>query len=462
MISGSLREPILKVMSLLKSMDFVSNFPIIATKGIMNDIGQMPHEFVSVFSFFLTEFKPYGRVGDATLVSPEATLLDMPKITGLLNGLTSLVKYGLSDCQGGWGFRYCAETQYRTSKLGELNFNKTSSQTEFTFDTFEGPSLVGGLDNNWVGSYFGPHNGKATSNPIGYGHVLHFPTASWNGDFYSPIIHNADSDGNAYVVKFRYMSDINRAGGCIGYVDASRSYLNSQQWALCDDWSNGLVSNGNWIQCQFLVPTEIENFHIVVGDRSSPGGDAYFDDIQLASGTETTCTGVLVPKKDPPGQLNYANAVVDRLATLLTAGRLEAKSREIIVHAFNEAGSANDGLRLAQELILTSAEYHTTSITKTTTQLRNEFNFPPSTGKSYRAVIYLMLSGGCDSFNLITPHTCSNGLFESYLGKLKSAKNQDKLLSIFQHLESFDHFYSISFIQTCANKLPLQRIDFFQ
>ena len=57
----------------------------------------------SVFSFFLPEFKTYGRVGDAELVAPEGTLLDMPKIVALMNGLFSLVKYGLSNCYGGFG-----------------------------------------------------------------------------------------------------------------------------------------------------------------------------------------------------------------------------------------------------------------------------------------------------------------------------------------------------------------------
>lgn len=82
--SGSLREPILRVLALMKSMDFVSKAPVTRMRNLLTGIGQMAHEFPSVFSFFLPEFQPYGRVGDASLVSPEATLLDMPKIVGLL------------------------------------------------------------------------------------------------------------------------------------------------------------------------------------------------------------------------------------------------------------------------------------------------------------------------------------------------------------------------------------------
>ena len=179
-----------------------------------------------------------------------------------------------------------------------------------------------------------------------------------------------------------------------------------------------MKSRGSWISCQFKVPESVGSFRIVVGDTRMPGGNAYFDDIQLASGTETTCTGIDVPKTEPLGQVGYSNKVVDKLSTLLTAGRLSSEGKSIIVDAFNSAGSAMDGLRVAQQLILTSAEFHTTNVVKNTGVEREDVTFPKPTGKPYRAVIYVMLNGGCDSFNMLAPYTCSNDLYESYLGKL--------------------------------------------
>lgn len=396
--------------------------------GLMDDIGQMAHEFVSVFSFFLPEFKPYGRVGDATLVSPEATLLDMPKMIGLLNGLTSLVKYGLSSCEGGWGIQ-CQERFYTQSSAGILEYNK-APKMEFAAETFEGPSLLGGLDNEWVGRDFYAHNGVATIDPLDQqNHVLHFPNRDWHGDFFSPIINNTDPNGDNYVVKFRYLSTENLAGGCIGYVDGTRTYLNTHTNVMCDGYQ--MQSNGIWISCQFAIPPGLESFRIVVSDQRDPGGNAYFDDIQVAIGTETTCEGVNVPKPNPNGQLGYATTVVDKLATLLTAGRLGNTARAVVADAFNKAGSADDGLRLAQELIITTAEFHTTNIAKATSEPRNNVNFPQPSGKPYKAVIYLMFSGGCDSFNMLTPHTCSNGLYESYLSvRQQVAISKNQLLRI--------------------------------
>jgi uncharacterized protein (DUF1800 family) len=71
---GSLREPILKLMSVMRSMKFRSKHPVTYLRQVKRNIGQNPHAFDTVFSFFLPEYKPYGRVGDASLVSPEGEL----------------------------------------------------------------------------------------------------------------------------------------------------------------------------------------------------------------------------------------------------------------------------------------------------------------------------------------------------------------------------------------------------
>ncbi len=412
--SGAIREPLLKVLALMRSMEYVPVSPVTRMERVVRNIGQMAHEFTTVFSFFLPEHQPSGRVGNALLVSPEATLLDMPKIVGLMNGLNSMVKYGLSDCEGGWGYESCKGV-YKMPPLGRLEFNRTSTEEAFSFETFEGPSLRGGLDNRWVGAWFNYHNGKVTDDPVlDGGHVLTFKATSSSADFFSPPVQNRDISNNPYVVKFRFFSSQARSGGCIGYVDAS-GYLNTQTWKYCDDWN--MQSNDSWISCQFVVPGHIESFRIVVGDRRSPAGDAFFDDIQLASGNESTCTGVGVPKKTPTGKPGYSDAVVDRLSTLLTAGRLSNEAKGVIIDAFDNKGSAEDGLRIAQQLILTSSEFHTSNIVRNTDKPRDGYTFPNPQDKPYRAVVYLMLNGGCDSFNVLTPYTCSNGLYETYLSK---------------------------------------------
>ena len=57
-----------------------------------------------VFSWFLPEYVPdSGPALAAQLVSPESLILTMPNAVGMLNGMFSLVKYGLSNCYDGFG-----------------------------------------------------------------------------------------------------------------------------------------------------------------------------------------------------------------------------------------------------------------------------------------------------------------------------------------------------------------------
>ena len=66
--------------------------------------GQMAHEPLTVFSFFLPHYVPgSGPIYSASLVAPEAQLLAMSPVVSALNGLFSLTKYGLMSCMNGFG-----------------------------------------------------------------------------------------------------------------------------------------------------------------------------------------------------------------------------------------------------------------------------------------------------------------------------------------------------------------------
>ena len=426
--NGALREPVIKFMSVLRSMDFVSTYPIMRFGNVKNNIGQINFEFETVFSFFLPEFSPQGRVGDALLVSPEATLLDMPKILGLLNGLNSLVQFGLSSCNGGLGVQ-CINKPHLPSPFGVLEYNRTVYDSEFFNESFEGPSLKGGLDNEWVGRDISDYYGEVTVDPLDpTNHVYHPTPANYYARFFSPPATNSKHT----VVKFNYYGVGNKAGGCIGYSKADT--LNSETWMYCDYPNmapNDMTSNDQWISCQFVVPQDFYQFRIVLGDRAGTGG-AYFDNVQVStSSIGTTCIGVNITSQ-VNGELGRSDAVVNDLATMLTAGRLSSENRKIISEAYDNAGSANDGLKVAQQLILTTAEFHTTNIMKQQNQPREEVTFPDPTGKPYKAIVYVMFSGGADSYNMLIPHTCEQkDMYQEYLDvRLNVALPKSNLLPI--------------------------------
>jgi len=241
---GSIREPLLKIISLMRSMEYSSfddESPVVIFSDIHLMMGQMPYEYESVFSFFLPEYEPSGAISAASLVSPEAMMIDEPKVTGLLNGIQSMIKYGLSRCPGlGYGFS---------------------------------------LPVNLGGCYDG---------------------------FY------------------------NRASGALMY--------------------------------------------------------------QPASGASTV-------------------QVIDDLSTLLTSGRLSWESRQIIVDVYENYKAQideNAGLRMAMQLMTSTPEFHTTTTPILSGISRPDPVLPTPTGIPYKAVVFLFLSGGCDSFNMLVPKTCSS------------------------------------------------------
>lgn len=101
---GLLREPLIKVISFMRAMEFVSEDDReVELLDLDESIGMMQHLFPSVFSFYEPQHSPDGAVADAGLVAPESMILTAPYITGFLNGMLSLINYGLTNCDNGLG-----------------------------------------------------------------------------------------------------------------------------------------------------------------------------------------------------------------------------------------------------------------------------------------------------------------------------------------------------------------------
>ena len=100
---GSLLEPFLRFVRMMKSLEFRAKADVVyvdLANQMLDLIGEEPHNLPDVFSFFLPEFSPQGPVGNSGLVSPESEVLTGPNAVNLMNGLLSLVKYGLDSAFG--------------------------------------------------------------------------------------------------------------------------------------------------------------------------------------------------------------------------------------------------------------------------------------------------------------------------------------------------------------------------
>lgn len=96
--------------------------------------------------------------------------------------------------------------------------------------------------------------------------------------------------------------------------------------------------------------------------------------------------------------------VVDELDLLLTAGRLSPYSHQVIGEAHSEqlARSSLDALRVAQKMMVSVPEFHTTNLFSPMGERPVAVRGRDS-GAGYKAIIVLYMGGGADTFNRASP-----------------------------------------------------------
>ena len=92
-VSGNIREPLLKVMQVLRSLSFQRRPSVKFRYGLFDNmahkIGQMVFDPPDQFSFFAKDYMPPGVFAETGLVSPEAELLSMSSVVGIVSSLLS-------------------------------------------------------------------------------------------------------------------------------------------------------------------------------------------------------------------------------------------------------------------------------------------------------------------------------------------------------------------------------------
>ncbi len=115
-----------------------------------------------------------------------------------------------------------------------------------------------------------------------------------------------------------------------------------------------------------------------------------------------------------PSSSHEDSEIVDQLSTLLTSGRMSGSKRTLIQDAYREAhgnfGDKNHALRVAQQLIISTPEFHSNSLSSNSdTDRASADDLARKSCKKYKAVVHLRLLGGLDSYNLIVPYSGCSG-----------------------------------------------------
>jgi hypothetical protein len=101
--AGKLREPLLKIVHFLRSMEF-TDLPgrMAIMKDLSKTMGEFPYQQPTVFNFYQPQYASHGFPDD--MVAPEFQILDAPRVVSFTEAMISIIKnQGLSDCDGGYG-----------------------------------------------------------------------------------------------------------------------------------------------------------------------------------------------------------------------------------------------------------------------------------------------------------------------------------------------------------------------
>merc|ERR1712183_581866 len=133
--------------------------------------------------------------------------------------------------------------------------------------------------------------------------------------------------------------------------------------------------------------------------------DGFFtswSDCSIDPGTYDGSTGKLTYS---PASYLKSDMIIKELATLLTGGRLNAAHRETIQKFYDDERNKAAALIMAIQLIITSAEFHTSGAMVQKSGIgRPDTPEPTPSSEPYKAVVFLMLAGGFDSYNMLVPN----------------------------------------------------------
>ena len=159
----------------------------------------------------------------------------------------------------------------------------------------------------------------------------------------------------------------------------------------------------------------------------------------LRGGFEVGDTSTAVGYLSYSPSANDVQGKLEELSTLLMAGRLSEENMQIIYDAytsFNATNGTEIADRVMMKLLTTTPEFHSSNTLRKTGAPRPITPPPEMSSTPYKAVVYINLFGGADTFNFLTPHdnggscTLYDDYFEARGGARGIGLRMDQMLPI--------------------------------
>jgi cullin-associated NEDD8-dissociated protein 1 len=348
--------------------------------GDMGKLGQAPLDAPSVFNFFLPEFAPTGPVQAAGLTAPEGQLLVGPKVMSWLNGAVSLSQYGLSgDCDGtAWG-----------DWTLQLANTKTASIPK------------------WIGCATKPYGSAATA----VGRVGRESTLALR---WQPATADVVDELDVLLTAGRLGAE--SRGVVEKAFDDAKYYFHPQPatWAdakaTCEQWGGALAGPCSEAENDLMmaaVPPTLD-WEVWIGVQHDDG------DVSRVSGESCDYANWADWEPDTDGCVTMIAWDEKKYWGMWSTQKCNKKNKVPFV-----CQDVRQDVTVASQLMSLTPEFHATNAhrvdaaraTETTTTKAGA----PDVVSDYKAIVYLFLAGGADSFSMIVPESgCSNDLARQY------------------------------------------------
>ena len=375
---GRVREPLSKVMHVMRSLEFTTshqNMKEIVLKSTLGKIGVAPYQSPSVFNFYLPDFiSPDKKLGTQYgLTSPEMGLGTAPFLLGFLNGMSSMINRGLTSNHFGFG----------TSHDDSLK-------------TFTGSTPLGVKDSKGktatVSSLGSLRDG--TGSPADNGMFKFAPVAA---------VTNAEaviSELDLLLTNGR-LDDHSRTV----IVDAYQERLTTPPAATLP---TGVVLQLHPTDYGCLTQESAGRFRVTLQETvlSGAGENNIYLRNDRNDGQE-----ILTPRVIhwSWSKMHMYIKIVDGVCDCTVFEAMFNPNDVVLVSKSSLVELPDSAMRLAQTLLISSAEFHTTAVNARSTIVRNA---PPSVqtqNRPYKAIVVVFMSGGVDSWNMLMPHSgCKN------------------------------------------------------
>ena len=349
---GKVREPFLKLMHIMRSLEFRSGAEgkkevVLKNQGF---IGMAPYTSPSVFNFYASDFQPSGVLKQTGLYAPEMMLGTAPYLLSFLNGVNSLIKYGLSHKSKGFGSATGPHPAGGTSLR-----DGDGSREENGFLTFKPQSP--------------PEDASAVISELDILLTHGRLDAKTRG-----IIENAyqDTIDNGISIKLPGNVQLRLDSTDFGCIESHQGATFRLTLQKTEEIKHGFYENvyfSNGRDSRELKVNSIRHWAWV--------GKHLF----LNQGPN-----------DPSPALNCS-----LIRSIFNPGDI------LHLSSTSRTSRPDAALQLAQSLFISSAEFHTANGNRRAIEKRHPPYSVQTKGRKYKAIIVVFMNGGADSWNFLVP-----------------------------------------------------------